>query len=304
MPQNKKKPLRAGTRTGAKKNISMVSITGKREIVKMDYSKLYEITVKSQEELNAIPDDFSGRIYVEFGTPFSKAVINRRFYNSVVAWGNASVVAWGNSSVEARENASVEARGNASVVARGNASVEARENASVVAWENSSVEADGNTQVNERSTKAKIKISGNARIVYNPKNTNDFINFYGIKHTKTRATLYKAVHKYADGTYHSDYDENFIYHLGQEVSVYADTDVSITCGKGIHVSHLNWALNFGNGWDDLAILEVSTKIDDIICPKDTDGKVRASKIKVIREVPLEECGVYGKILAKRRMKNV
>ena len=79
MPQNKKKPLRAGTRTGAKKNISMVSITGKREIVKMDYSKLYEITVKSQEELNAIPDDFSGRIYVEFGTPFSKAVINRRF---------------------------------------------------------------------------------------------------------------------------------------------------------------------------------------------------------------------------------
>ena len=342
----------------------------------MDYSKLYEITVKSQEELNAIPDDFSGRIYVEFGTHLSKAFINRRFLYSVVARGNSSVVAWENSSVVARDNSSVVARdnssveawdnsyveawGNSSVVARGNsyveawdnsyvvawenssvvawenASVEARENSSVVArenssveawgnssvvarenasveawgnssveaWGNSSVEADGNTQVNERSTKAKIKISGNARIVYNPKNTNDFINFYGIKHTKTRATLYKAVHKYADGTYHSDYDENFIYHLGQEISVHADTDVSITCGKGIHVSHLNWALNFGNGWDDLAILEVSTKIDDIICPENTDGKVRTIKIKVIREVPLEECGVYGKILAKRRMKNV
>lgn len=30
---------------------------------KIDCSKPFEITVKSQEELDAIPDDFKGRIY-------------------------------------------------------------------------------------------------------------------------------------------------------------------------------------------------------------------------------------------------
>lgn len=34
-------------------------------------------------------------------------------------------------------------------------------------------------------------------------------------------------------------------------------------------------------------------------PTNTDGKVRTSKVKVLREVPLEECGVFGKIIAKR-----
>ena len=34
----------------------------------IDYSKLEEIKVKSQEELDMFPDDFAGRIYIEFGT--------------------------------------------------------------------------------------------------------------------------------------------------------------------------------------------------------------------------------------------
>ena len=32
-----------------------------------------------------------------------------------------------------------------------------------------------------------------------------------------------------------------------------------------------------------------------------NGKVRTSEAKVIREVPLEECGLFGKILARRRV---
>lgn len=32
---------------------------------KIDYNKLSEITVKSQEELDMIPLDFKGRIYIE-----------------------------------------------------------------------------------------------------------------------------------------------------------------------------------------------------------------------------------------------
>lgn len=51
---------------------------------------------------------------------------------------------------------------------------------------------------------------------------------------------------------------------------------------------------------DLAIIEVETKINDVVLPRNADGKVRTSEVKVLREVPLQECSVFGKILAKRR----
>ena len=77
------------------------------------------------------------------------------------------------------------------------------------------------------------------------------------------------------------------------------TDVRENCGKGIHVSHLNWALDYGRGWSDLAILALEVEIKDIIMPINSDGKVRVPKAKVIREVPLSECGLYGKILERK-----
>lgn len=227
----------------------------------IDYEKLTEITARSQDELDAIPLDFKGRIYIEFGSTLAPAIVDNKFYLPVEALGNSSVVAWGNSSVEA--------------------------------W--------GNVQVLDRLRSGKIKISGNARIIYNPKNIYEFMDYYGIKHTKTKATLYKAVRKDSAGIYRSAHNRHFTYTVGQfkrEPSI--NVDVNESCGSGIHISHLNWALNFGNGWEGLAILEVETKITDIVCPVDTDGKVRTSSVKVIREVPLEECGLYGKMLAKRR----
>ena len=71
------------------------------------------------------------------------------------------------------------------------------------------------------------------------------------------------------------------------------------CASGIHVAYLDWALCFGGNFDDLAILEVVTDIDKIVVPKNTDGKVRTSEVYVVREVPLEECGILGSIIARR-----
>ena len=289
----------------------------------VDYKNLDEIIVKSQKELDDIPEDFEGIIYIEFGTYWNRAIVNKKYIGSVVARGHSSVVARGhssvvareNSSVEARENSSVEARENSSVVARGYSSVEARENSSVVAWENSSVEAwgyssvvaGGNSQVvdrqNESQENVRIQISGNARKVYMPKNIEEFMNFYGIKHTKTKAIFYKAVRKDEEGIYRSDYRSNFTYKIGEKKQEECDTDIYDDCSYGIHIAHLNWALQFGDDWEDLAILEVETKISNIVMPENTNGKVRTSEIKVLREVPLKECGVYGKILAKRRESN-
>ena len=235
----------------------------------MDYSKLSEITVKTQGELDNVPKDFTGTVHIEFGTPFNTAIVRDKYAYSVEAYGNSSVVARGNSSVVAREN--------------------------------SSVVACGNTQVVDclMGAKGRIKILGNARIVHNPKNVHEYMDFYGLPHTKKYGTFYKAVHK-ADGKYISDYDCNFEYEVGKTAkSEYLDTDVSKLCGKGIHVAYLQRALDFGKNWDDLAILEVKAKLDNVIVPLNA-GKVRVDEVKVIREVLLEECGLYGKMLANRR----
>ena len=235
------------------------------------------IIVKSQAELDRIPLDTDEQIYIEFGSYFAPAIVRNKYRYSVVAWENSSVVAWENSSVEAWENSSV------------------------VAWENSSVEARGNVQVVDRQlSDGRIQISDNARKVYMPKNIEEFMNFYGIKHDKTTAVFYKAVHK-VENEYLSDYDSDFKYMLGDKVAEPdCSNDTHENCCEGIHISHLAWALNFGRNWSNLAILEVEVKIKDIIMPIITDGKIRVPEAKVLREVPLSECGLYGKILERRR----
>ena len=155
-------------------------------------------------------------------------------------------------------------------------------------------------QVVDRLNYGKIQISGNARIVYMPKSLEDFMNFYGIKHTKTKGTFYKAVRK-INNKYVSNYDSNFTYEIGKTKAERLDENTDRECSFGIHISSLQFALNFGSDWSNLAILEVESKLADIVLPQNSNGKVRTSKIKVIREVPLSECGVYGKILEKRHL---
>ena len=236
------------------------------------------IVVTSQEQLDKIPLDTDEQIIIKFGTPYNRAVVRNRYKYHV----------------EARENSSVEARENSSVVAR--------ENSSVVAWENSSVDGSGNTQIVDRTRTHKIKTSANSRIVYMPKSIHEFMDFYGIKHTKKKATFYKAVHK-VDGKYVSDHDNDFEYVISKiKKNDDINTNVNDDCGSGIHISHLAWAVDYGRNWKDLAIIEVEAVIDDIVMPVDTNGKVRVQQVKVLREVPLSECGLLGKILDKQRSK--
>ena len=227
--------------------------------------------------------------------------VEARDNSSVEAWDNSSVVAWDNSSVVARGNSSVVARGNSSVEARGNSSVEARENSSVVARENSSVVARGNSQIVDAARNNNLEFNGNARIVYNPPNIDEYIDFYGLDATDTTVKMYKAVHFYY-GAYHADYDCKFIYTIGDIVTPDNGFTNSVlsSCGAGIHLAHKAWAISYGANWSDLAILECECEKSDVLVPLYGDGKVRARKAKVLREVPLEECGLYGKIIAKRR----
>lgn len=296
---------------------------------KINYEELEGIVVTSQSELDMIPDGFKGRIYIESGIVRLTRVFPRRVITcgdayvevyenaSVKAYENSHVDAYGNAYIKAYDNARVDAYGNAYVVARGNAyikawnntCVKALENASVEAWGNSCIEAGGNVRVVAGSSMTRIQISGNARIVYYPKSIEDFMNFYGIKHDKKTAIFYKAVRRIevAGKTpvkyqFVSDYISDFEYPIGSIVSAECDQDVSQDWTYGIHISYLGQAIDVGRDWTNMAIIEVETKIEDIVLPINTNGNVRTSKVKVLREVPLEECGVFGKILARRRNK--
>lgn len=360
---------------------------------KIDYRNLKEIKVSTQEELDTIPDDFKGKIYIKssaiivirkkylapiivsgnsyvvaknntcveaFGDSYVVAeenayviarddtrvvakgyshikakgasVITARECSDVLAFENSSVIALGNShitaydisSVVAYEKSCVIAVGNSSVVAKAGSRVEAfgianveawdysgvaaRESAcvkafgysNVIAYENSIISATGNVQVIDKQKDGEIQISGNARIIYRPKNINEFLDFYNIKHTDTKAIFYKAVHRTNQkDVFKSDYDPDFEYIIGQTKTEMCNADAGLNCASGIHISYLEWALDFGLEWRDLAIIECETEISDILIPENSNGKVRTSKIKVLREVPLEQCGIYGKILAKK-----
>ena len=239
-----------------------------------------KIICTSQAELDAVAADFDGKVIIKFGTPYNRAMVNRRFKYPVEARGNSSVEAWENSSVVARENSFVEAR----------------ENSSVVAW--------GNSSVVNAARNNNVEVSGNARIVYNPSNIDEYIDFYGLDASDTTVKLYKAVHFYY-GAYHADYDCKFIYTIGDIVTPDNGFSGSVlsSCGAGIHLAHMAWAISYGANWPDLAILECECEKSDVLVPLYGDGKVRARKAKVLREVPLEEYGLYGKIIAKRRAKD-
>ena len=249
-----------------------------------------QIVVKSQQELDAVPTDYNGRIIIEFGTPYNRAVVNRKFKYLVKLSGNSSAVLWGNSSAVLW--------GNSSAVLWGNSSAVLRENSSAVLWENSSAEAKHNSQVNDKTRTHKVSVSGNARVVYDPQNIKEYIDSYELENDGKTVRLFKAVHK-RNGKYMADWT-SFEYVIGEVAEAdRLDADVNEDCGHGIHMAYKEWCVSYGANWNDLAILEMEAEIDGVIVPLGGPGKVRAAKAKVIREVPLEECGLYGKMLARR-----
>ena len=251
-----------------------------------------QIIVKSQKEWDNVPKKFDGYIYIESK---ERIVIAERKGFRVVAQENASVEAWGNASVEAWGNASVVAQENASVVAQENASVEAWGNASVVAWGNASVEAWGNAQIAKYSDFAKLQTRGNARIVTLPQTAEEYCDFYGLEIREGNAILHKAVRDDLSAFHTS----HFKYQVGGTFTETCDQSKDRDCSHGLHLSHLNWAIDFGRGRSNFKIIECAVPLDKIVVPHNTDGKVRTSELTVLREVPQEEWGLYWKIISRR-----
>jgi hypothetical protein len=206
----------------------------------------------------------------------------------------------GESKVQVCDNAIVYLQHNAKAFLYGEAVGYLYGNATAELYEGARAYCHGNSRILDKSVSHSITLYGNSHIIYHPRDIEEYLDYYGVSHNKVTATLYKAVMKTDDGEYLSNYDRNFEYVIGEEKTEKCDDDVTITCSYGIHVAPIEWALEYSEGWENFAILEVEVNLNDIILPKYTDGKVRTSRVRVIREVPLEECGVLGEIMARKR----
>ena len=112
---------------------------------------------------------------------------------------------------------------------------------------------------------------------------------------------YKCVHKSEDGIYHSLYDSDFTYSIGDIITPdHFDSKLEAQCARGIHIATLEWALGHYYFYsDNIAVLEIEVPEDaEIVVPYASTGKLRASKVKVLREVPVEEYGLLGEIYHK------
>lgn len=119
-----------------------------------------------------------------------------------------------------------------------------------------------------------------------------------IQTDKTTFIYYKAVKK-IDGKYISAWDNKTEYIPGEVIETVTDKNPDLVAVKGIHIASLEFAQKYGDYWDNVAILEMEVDARDIVVPNAKD-QIRASRAKVLREVPFEEMGEWGKRHSEKR----
>ena len=119
------------------------------------------------------------------------------------------------------------------------------------------------------------------------------------KYINSDRIYYKCVYK-KDNRYFSFYNKNYEYKIG-ELAIPDDYNANPlqSCGQGIHVATLEWALDNYFTSKNCTILEVRVPEDaKIVAPYTSNGKLRASKAEILREVSLDELGELGKFYKK------
>lgn len=217
--------------------------------------------------------------------------------SKVCAGGPVEVAARDNSQIIATYDARINARGNSKVKVYGNCWVSANENSEICAFDasfviacgNSTVNAYGSSLVDNSEETANVSIHADAHIVKIPRTALEYIDYYNIEVKDNKAILYKAVHKSNGGEYYSDFDNSFIYKIGEVVKSECDTNLKHVDACGIYATTLIETKMFGNGLDDKwTTLELEVDIDKMVIPESCYPEVRVPEAKVLREVPPEE----------------
>ena len=225
-----------------------------------------EITVNTQVELDAVPNDFAGIVIVTGGSLVHPI--------HVVAKGSAHVVARGSAHVVARGSAHVVARESVHVVAWGSAHVEAWESVHVVARGSAHVVASKWSTVRKMLSHCGTIMGG--IVVEEPAITtaDDWCAYYGVTVKDGIAVVYKAVRD----DYRSSHD--FLYPVGAAVECNDWDGGECECGGGLHFSP-SPAMAFQ--FDDLAtrFLACPVALSDMRSPTATDcypQKIKARRV--------------------------
>jgi len=278
-----------------------------------------EVTVHNQKDFNKIKDSFTGKILIENTTEFIS--INRCFNDAYIyVSGNATIESvYGNATIKSvYDNATIESvYGNATIKSvSDNATIEyVSDNATIkyvsgnatillitmfaticALYGAKKILAKGNVIIRSFSQTVAIEKTKSVTVIYqedkifsDTPSFKDYAKFFPVDMVGSKKViLYKTVHKKSDGVFFADYDKKFIYETGKTYQIENALQGYGAYSYGLHVSYKQWAINFGNHWDDVALIECEVDIKDIVVASDCDGKVRTSKLTVIREVPKTE----------------
>lgn len=243
--------------------------------------------------------------YIRRISAYDNSCIDCSFSEIIMGYDNSTIKADGCHSVTLTDNAK-------GVINHSPVYVESN-NVTLIAKNSDVIFAMGATSANVYSVNSaliftqdynfdRIIMDKDTKIIFSYKYSD---NDYEGRYTDPRTYLnkdriyYKCVHKDKEGRYYSYWDNTFTYTIGETVLPEhgLDTEPASECGSGIHVATIEWALDsYYLINKDMAILEVEVPEDaEIVVPYASTGKLRASKVKVLREVPVEEFGIMGEI---------
>ena len=265
-----------------------------------------QLIIHNQKELDDIPLDYEGYIYIEGGTKDNPLNLKTDFQRAeVIVRGKAYLENVSGSAQIRSISGSAQIRsisGSAQIRSvydsaqigsvSGSAQINLSGEAMVSACSAKKIICSGYNIVKIRKSDRK-----NVNLVMNKTSTlviipdfkpifTEFSKRYPVEIKGKNTLLYKAVHK-KDNRYFSENDKDFEYEIGKEYTrkVVKNNE---SCGQGLHLAFKGWAVGFGANWEDMVLLECETATKDIYIAPDCDGKVRTKKLKVLREVPKEE----------------
>jgi hypothetical protein len=248
------------------------------------------IIIHTQKEFDKIKDNFNGRIEIKDTKEYIS--INKGFKDGYIfVSGNATIESvYDNATIKyVSGNATIKSvYDNATILLMaGLASIVLLYGAKkIIAKGMNLIRQIGTSKIDIEMSKSVIFIQIKENIEKTP--TFDlYSKLYPVEVKSKKAILFKSVHK-VNGEYISDKDNNFKYIIGEVKKENCDESKENSCSYGIHLSNLQWAINFGKEWSDRAILECECDIKDIVVSRDCDGKVRTSKCKILRELNKDE----------------
>ena len=228
-----------------------------------------EIIIKSQAELDALPDKFDEYTGIYIQTPKKIQIILRKNR------GNSIAILWENSSAILRKNSSAELWGFSSAILRENSMVKIYSDYVNL----KSVLQESVVIVRDCKPKLPKGIKHLIRTKTAQTTKREFLQIYKEQVQGGKITLYKSVNSDDNCDFYSG---KIKYEVGKIVTCPDwNPDKNIECGGGLHLSPTpREALGYNQG----KVLKCEVDIKDFVVYPSNITKVRCKKVKILEEL--------------------